>query len=87
MSLKLSRNKVNCLSSLITTHIQNNEELDYMIEVGNIRLKTYHLIMDELRLFEQIENHAREKMQTQKRNVPDGSREWKFCFVSSFQKN
>jgi hypothetical protein len=80
MSLKLSRNKVNCLSNLITSHIEKNEDLDYHGELGNVRFKIYHLIMDELKAFEQIENNAREKMKTQKRNVPDGSREWEILF-------
>lgn len=80
MSLKLSRNKVNCLASLITQHIEKSEDLDYMGEIGNIRFKIFHLIMDELRLFEQIELSAKERMATQKRNVPEGSREWEILF-------
>lgn len=80
MSLKLSRNKVNRLASLITQHIEKNEELDYNADLGNIRLKVFHLIMDELRIFESIEEKAREKMQVQKRNVPEGSREWEILF-------
>ncbi|UCH95923.1 MAG: DUF507 family protein [Candidatus Aminicenantes bacterium] len=80
MSLKLSRNKVNCLASLITQHIERNEELDYMGDIGNIRYRIFHLLMDELRLFEQIEESARERMRTQKRNVPEGSREWEILF-------
>ena len=80
MSLKLSRNKVNCLASLITQHIEKSEDLDYMVDIGNIRFKIFHLIMDELRLFEQIELSAKERMKTQKRNVPEGSREWEILF-------
>ena len=80
MSLKLSRNKVNCLSSLITDYIENNEDMDYNADIGNIRLKVYHLIMDELKLFEQIENDAKERVRVQKRSVPEGSREWEILF-------
>jgi hypothetical protein len=80
MSLKLSRNKVNCLSNLITGHIEKSEDLDYNVDIGNIRFKIYHLIMDELRLFEQVETNARDKMSSQKRNVLDGSREWEILF-------
>jgi len=80
MSLKLSRNKVNCLATLVTQHIEKNEELDYIGDIGNIRFKIFHLIMDELRLFEQIELSAKERMKTQKRNVPEGSREWEILF-------
>jgi hypothetical protein len=80
MSLKLSRNKVNCLSSLVTEYIESNEDLDYIVEIGNIRFKIFHLIMDELKLFEQIENTARERVKVQKRSVPEGSREWEILF-------
>lgn len=79
MSLKLSRNKVNCLASLITSYIEQSELVDYMGDIGNIRFKIYHLIMDELHLFEQIETVAKERIKTQKR-VPDGSREWEILF-------
>ncbi len=80
MSLKLSRNKVNCLSSLITNYIQQNEDLDYHVDIGNVRFKIFHLIMDELRLYEQIELNAKERVRTQKRSVPEGSREWEILF-------
>jgi hypothetical protein len=80
MSLKLSRNKVNCLATLVTQHIERNEELDYMGDIGSIRYKIFHFIMDELRLFEEIEESAKERMKTQKRNVPEGSREWEILF-------
>jgi hypothetical protein len=80
MSLKLSRNKVNCLASLVTRHIEKSEDLDYNGDIGDIRLRVFHLVMDELRLFEQIEDSARERMKTQKRNVPEGSREWEILF-------
>ena len=80
MSFKLSRNKVNCLSSLITENIQISDEIDYSDEIGNIRLKIFHLIMDEMRLFERIEDTVKMKMKTQKRNVPEGSREWEILF-------
>lgn len=80
MSLKLSRNKVNCLSSLVAKYIEKNEDIDYSGDIGNIRLKIFHLIMNELRLFEQIEMDAKERVKIQKRTVPEGSREWEILF-------
>jgi len=80
MSLKLSRNKVNCLASLITEYIQINEDLDYNEDIGNIRFKIFQLIMDELKLYEQIEDTARERVKIHKRSVPEGSREWEILF-------
>ena len=80
MSFKLSRNKVNCLSSLVAKYIEKNEDIDYSGDIGNIRLKIFHLIMNELRLFEQIEMDAKERVKIQKRTVPEGSREWEILF-------
>lgn len=80
MSLKLSRNKVNYLSSLVSRYIENNEELDYSGDIGNIRLRIFHLIMNELKIFEQIELEAKERVKIQKRTVPEGSREWEILF-------
>ena len=45
MSLKLSRNKVNCLASLITEYIEQNEDLDYNDDIGNIRFKIFQLVI------------------------------------------
>ena len=80
MSLKLSRNKVNFLTRLIVDYIEQNEEVDYLEDIGNIRLKVFHLIMDELRMYEDIEERAKERVNSQKRNIPEGSREWEILF-------
>ncbi len=80
MTLKLSRNKVNYLASLINDFIKNNDELDYNGDIGNIRMKIFHIIMDELRLFNQIEDTAKERVRSQKKSVPEGSREWEILF-------
>ena len=80
MSLKLSRNKVNHLTRLIMDYIENNEELDYSDDIGNIRMKVFHIIMDELRLYEDIEEQAKERVKSQKKSIPEGSREWEILF-------
>ena len=80
MSLKLSRNKVNSLSKLIVDHIENNEDLDYVEDIGNIRFKIFHLIMDELKMYEQIEFKAKDRIKSQRKNIPEGSREWEILF-------
>lgn len=80
MSLKLSRNKVNCLTRLIIDYIEINEELDYVEDIGNIRLKLFHIIMNELRMYEDIENKSKERVNSQKKSIPEGSREWEILF-------
>jgi hypothetical protein len=64
----------------VARYIEKNEDIDYSGDIGNIRLKIFHLITNELRLFEQIENDAKERVKIQKRTVPEGSREWEILF-------
>lgn len=80
MSLKLSKNRVNYMTKLIVDYLQKNEDVDYSGDIGNIRFKVYHLILDELKLFEDIEIAAQEKIVSQKKNIPEGSREWEILF-------
>ncbi|MCX6553570.1 MAG: DUF507 family protein [Candidatus Aminicenantes bacterium] len=80
MSLKLSKNRVNFLTKLIVDHIEKSDEIDYSEDLGNIRFKIYHFIMDELKMFEDIEIQARDKIISQKKNIPEGSRDWEILF-------
>ena len=80
MSLKLSKNRVNYLTKLIVDFIQKSDEIDYNEDIGNIRFKIYHFILDELKMFEDIETAARDKIISQKKNIPEGSREWEILF-------
>jgi len=80
MSLKLSKNRVNYLTKLIVEFIENSDEVDYNDDIGNIRFKIYHFILDELKMFEDIETAARDKIIAQKKNIPEGSREWEILF-------
>jgi len=80
MSLKLSKNRVNYLTKLIVDFIETSDEVDYSDDIGNIRFKIYNFILDELKMFEDIETAARDKIISQKKNIPEGSREWEILF-------
>ncbi|MCX6557756.1 MAG: DUF507 family protein [Candidatus Aminicenantes bacterium] len=80
MSLKLSKNRVNFLTKLIVDHIEKSDEIDYSEDIGNIRFKIYQFIMDELKMFEDIELRAHDKIISQKKNIPEGSRDWEILF-------
>jgi hypothetical protein len=80
MSLKLSKNRVNYLTKLVVDYIEKSDEVDYTDDIGNIRFKIYHFILDELKLLEDIETLAHDKIVSQKKNIPEGSREWEILF-------
>jgi hypothetical protein len=80
MSLKLSKNRVNYITKLIVDYIEKSDDIDYNEDIGNIRFKIYHFILDELKMFEDIETAAHDKIISQKKNIPEGSREWEILF-------
>jgi len=80
MSLKLSRNKVNFLANLIAEFIKDNEEIDFTDNVGSIKIATFRLINEVLIQFKEIEKNAEEKIKSQKKTIPEGSREWDILF-------
>jgi hypothetical protein len=80
MSLKLSKNRVNFLTKLMVEYIEKSDEVDYSDDISNIRFKIYQFILDELKMFEDIETAARDKIISQKKNIPEGSREWEILF-------
>ncbi len=80
MSLKLSRNKVNFLANLISEFIKDNEEIDFTDNVGSIKITTFRLINEVLIKFKEIEKNAEEKIKSQKKTIPEGSREWDILF-------
>jgi len=80
MSLKLSKNKINHLTKLLVEYLEKSDEIDYIDDIGNIRLKIFRFIVEELKVFEDIETKSREKLITQKKSIPEGSREWEILF-------
>jgi len=80
MNLKLSRNKVNYLANLISEFIKENEDIDFTEDIGTIKITTFRLINDALVKFKEIEKTAEDKIRSQKKNIPEGSREWDILF-------
>jgi len=80
MSLKLSRGKINFITKLIVDTIENDDELDYAGELSQLRLKVFNTIKGELEYFEEMEENAREKIRSIKKNIPEGSQEWQILF-------
>ncbi len=80
MSIKLSREKVNFLARQILNYLFDNEDVEFLDESNEIRLNVVRSIEDELKLYELIDQRAIDKIQSQKKAIKEGSREWEILY-------
>ncbi|HZX09512.1 MAG: DUF507 family protein [Candidatus Aminicenantes bacterium] len=80
MSIKLSREKINYLSRIIMESIFEDDHVDFLDEPNEIRLSIVKSIENELKLYELLEKKAIKKIESQKKTIKEGSREWEILF-------
>jgi hypothetical protein len=80
VSNRLSREKVNFLSRQILNLLYNNEQVEFMDDPNEIRLTIVRAIEEEMRLYDSLDKKAVEKIQSQKKSIEEGSREWEILY-------
>jgi len=77
---RLSREKVNFLARLILDSLFENDQIEFLYEPNEIRLSVVKSIEEELKLYDLIDKKAIEKIQSQKKSIEEGSREWEILY-------
>ena len=80
MSIRLSREKINYLSRKVLEFLFENDEVEFLDEPNEIRLNIVQSIEEEMHLYELIDKRATEKIETQKKPIKEGSREWDILY-------
>lgn len=80
MSSRLSREKINSLSKQILGLLSNNDQVEFLDDPNEIRLVIVKAIEEEMRLYETLDRKAVEKIQSQKKSIEEGSREWEILY-------
>jgi hypothetical protein len=80
MSSRLSREKINYLSTRILEVLSKNDAVEYLDEPNEVRLSIVRAIEEEMRLYDQLDKKAIDKIQTQKKVIEEGSREWEILY-------
>jgi uncharacterized protein len=78
--MRLSREKVNKLSHLITEELVRLPEIEFIEDRNTIRLEVIKIFNEELKKEEELDREARKKIESQKRQVPEGSLEWDILY-------
>lgn len=80
MSSKLSREKINYLSRQILNVLEANDSVEFLDDSNEIRLVIVKSIEEEMKLYESLDRKAIDKIQSQKKAIEEGSREWEILY-------
>lgn len=80
MSSRLSREKINYLSKQVLGLLNSNDQVEFLDDPNEIRLIIVKAIEDEMRLYETLDRKAVDKIQSQKKSIEEGSREWEILY-------
>ena len=74
--MKLSRDKITDISHKLATALRKSRELRFKKDPNDVRLEIVRAITDLLAIEEKVDRTARDKVRSQKREIPEGSEEW-----------
>jgi len=80
VSSRLSREKINYLSKRILESLSKNDRVEFLDDSNEIRLSIVKSIEEEMKLYDELDRRAIEKIQSQKKAIEEGSREWDILY-------
>jgi len=80
VSSRLSREKINFLSKKILEALARNDHIEFLDDSNEIRLNIVRSIEEEMKLYDLLDKRAIDKIQSQKKSIEEGSREWEILY-------
>ena len=74
--MKLSRDKISDMSHKIVAALRKSRELRVKKDPNEVRLEIVRAITELLTAEEKVDRLSRDKVRSQKRDIPEGSEEW-----------
>ena len=78
--MRVSRDKANKVAHVVTDALATVDEVDFVEDRNTIRLEVRKIIEDLLNQEEKIDHAARQKIESQKRTILEGSQEWDILY-------
>lgn len=78
--MRLSRDKVNVLARNVTEALRQMDEVEFIEDPNTIRQEARKILEDLLNNEAKIDQMARQKIESQKRTILEGSQEWDILY-------
>lgn len=84
--MKLSDDRINHLSHLLFKALNAMEEVDFMEEENDIRLRMKKTLVECLREFDDLEAKVQTSLASYSRKIVEGSREWDVMWSKAYDE-
>jgi hypothetical protein len=84
--MRLTREKVNLLSHQIVEKLALMDDIEFIEDRNTIRLAVVDTLNKWLKKEEEVDRGARHKIESQKRNIPEGSAEWDILYRKYYEE-
>ena len=85
--MKLSRDKINHISSLIVDDFESREELDYKVDLNDVRLEITRIMTEELQMDDRADAEARKIIASYKeKKIREGTPEWDIMYQKHYEE-
>ena len=78
--MRLNRDKVNKLAHVITDTLAEMDDVEFIEDRNTIRLEVRKILEELLMQEARIDQSARQKIESQKRTILEGSQEWDILY-------
>ena len=78
--MRLSREKMNTLAHSISDALAEMEDVEFLEDRNSVRLEVRRLLEELLKAEARIDAAARQKIESQKRTILEGSQEWDILY-------
>ena len=78
--MRISRDKVNKVAHVVTDALADLNEVEFVEDRNTLRLEVRKILEDLLNQEEKIDKSARQKIESQKRTILEGSQEWDILY-------
>jgi len=78
--VRLSRDKINKLAHMVTDSLAEMDQVDFLEDRNTIRLQVRKVLEDLLSQEAMIDAAARQKIESQRRTILEGSQEWEILY-------
>ena len=78
--MRISRDKVNKLAHTVADTLATLDDVDFIEDRNTIRAEIRKILEDLLKAEEKIDQTARQKIESQKRIITEGTQEWDILY-------
>jgi len=78
--VRVSRDKVNKVAHVVTDALADLDSVEFVEDRNTMRLEVRKILEDLLNQEERIDKSARQKIESQKRTILEGSQEWDILY-------